>query len=403
MRERMRAKGGNRRLPVFALMLSLFIAPLSGVSGQSGGLQQTRPRRAGEARKPPTTSAEEVGEDDVVRIETDLVTVPVVVRDRAGRPIASLRQENFQIYEDGQPQRIANFATTDAPFEVALLLDTSGSTRADLELIRRAARSFIAALRPFDRVAVLAFKTDPDDPSALAKVEIKTALTNDRARLQEAIEDLSTSNGTPFYDSLLNVAQKVFADPPREEVRGRRALVALTDGVDSTSEADFARARAALLQKGIICYFIEINTEEFVEDRLLRDCADDGTLQLSRTQLQRYRQLFVPRADEDAYADFCRLGPFQRMQISRTLYELARREMQELARVTGGQTFPVAELRDAQRAFAQVANEIGKQYSLGYYPTNKTRDGRFRTIRVEVKGVSGAQVSAREGYYAPKG
>jgi VWFA-related protein len=250
---------------------------------------------------------------------------------------------------------------------------------------------------------VLAFKTDPDDPSALAKVEIKTALTNDRARLQEAIEDLSTSNGTPFYDSLLNVAQKVFADPPREEVRGRRALVALTDGVDSTSEADFTRARAALLQKGIICYFIEINTEEFVEDRLLRDCADDGTLQLSRTQLQRYRQLFVPRADEDAYADFCRLGPFQRMQISRTLYELARREMQELARVTGGQTFPVAELRDAQRAFAQVANEIGKQYSLGYYPTNKARDGRFRTIRVEVKGVSGAQVSAREGYYAPKG
>ena len=69
---------------------------------------------------------------------------------------------------------------------------------------------------------------------------------------------------------------------------------------------------------------------------------------------------------------------------------------------TGGRTFPAADLRDARRAFAQVAEEIGKLYSLGYYPTNKTRDGRFRAIRVEVKGHPGAQVSAREGYQAPK-
>lgn len=367
----------------------------------SSPTQQTRPRRVSDGTG--QSKPQEVGDDEVVRVETDLVTVPVVVRDRTGRPVTTLRPENFQIYEDGRPQRIANFSTTDAPFEVALLLDTSGSTRADLELIRRAAQSFIAALRPFDRVAVLAFKKDADDPFALATVEVAAPLTSDRERLQRAIEALSTSDGTPFYDSLVRVAGEVFAEPPREEVRGRRALVALTDGVDSTSEADFAQARAALLRQGIICYFVQINTEEFVENRLLRDCADDGTLQLSRTQLRRYRQLFLPTADADAYADFCRLGPFQRMQISRALYELARREMRELARATGGQTFPVAELRDAQRAFAQVASEIGKQYSLGYYSTNKARDGRFRVIRIEVKGIAGAQVSAREGYYAPKG
>jgi Ca-activated chloride channel family protein len=78
--------------------------------------------------------------------------------------------------------------------------------------------------------------------------------------------------------------------------------------------------------------------------------------------------------------------------------------MSELARASGGKTFLAADLRDARAAFAQVALEIGTQYSLGYYPTNKLRDGRFRAIRVEVKGVAGgAQVRAREGYYAPKG
>jgi VWFA-related protein len=91
------------------------------------------------------------------------------------------------------------------------------------------------------------------------------------------------------------------------------------------------------------------------------------------------------------------------MHISRSLYELARREMSELARASGGKTFPASDLRDARTAFAQVASDIGTQYSLGYYSTNKTRDGRFRSIRVEVRGVTqGAQVRAREGYYAPK-
>jgi Ca-activated chloride channel homolog len=97
------------------------------------------------------------------------------------------------------------------------------------------------------------------------------------------------------------------------------------------------------------------------------------------------------------------MGPFERMDISRTLYQLARREMDALARESGGKSFPVAELRDARRAFRQVAEEIGTQYSLGYYSTNAARDGGFRTIRVQVRGVPNAQVRAREGYRAPGG
>ncbi|MCA1816740.1 MAG: VWA domain-containing protein [Acidobacteria bacterium] len=352
----------------------------------------------GNARRAP----EEVGEDDVLRVDTQLIPVPVVVRDKAGRPVANLRAENFVLYEDGRPQRITNFSTTDAPFEIALLLDTSGSTREDIGLIRRAANLFIESLRPGDRVAVVSFNTKKEGSTSLATVEVKTPLTDDRQQLRDALEQIGSSNGTPFYDALERVAAEVFRDPPRDEVKGRRALVALTDGVDSTSDAEFEEARARLRQSGIISYFIQVNTEDFVEDRLLRDCQDDGRLSLSKVQLQRYRRVFASSADAADYANFCQMGSFERMDISRKLYQLARQEMATLAKDSGGRTFDALDLRDARKAFTEVAEEIGKLYSLAYYPSNKARDGSFRTIRVEVRGVPGAQVTAREGYQAPK-
>ena len=377
------------------------------------GSTQQRPRRIGNGKTPapaPQTPApaaaatsEEVDEGDVVRVETQLVSVPAVVMDGSGRPIAGLRAENFILYEDGRPQEIANFGTTEAPFEVALLLDTSGSTRADVALIRGAANAFIDSLRAGDRVAVIAYNTSQYDRAQLATVDVLAQLTNNRKALREAIEDVGASNGTPFYDSLERIVSDIFREPPGEAVRGRRAVVALTDGVDSASNSDYAQARAKLLRAGVACYFIQVNTEDFVEDRLMQDCQSAGTLRLSRRQLERYRKIFAPRLDASYFDDFCGMGPFERMQISRDLYMLARQEMNDMARASGGKTFPVTSLRDARTAFARVANEIGTQYSLGYYPTNRTRDGRFRAIRVEVKGVqSGAQIRAREGYYAPK-
>jgi VWFA-related protein len=315
-----------------------------------------------------------------------------------------LRAENFAVYEDGQLQSIANFGTTLAPFEIALLLDTSGSTRADVALIRQAANSFIDALRVGDRVAIVAFDTKEVGQIKTPTVEVLTRLTDDRKTLRKAIEGLGSSNGTPFYDALETVASQVFRGAPREEVRGRRAVVALTDGVDSTSDLDFPEARSALLRSGIACYFIQVNTEDFVEDRLLKDCADDGRLSLSSKQLERYRRLFLRGAKAEDFNDFCSMGPFERMQISRDLYNLARREMNDLAKTSGGKNFVAATLRDARAAFSLVAAEIGTQYSLGYYPLNKARDGRYRIIKVEVKGIpEKGQVRAREGYYAPKG
>jgi Ca-activated chloride channel family protein len=412
----------NRFRQLLLLTLAALCVPLV-IVAQQQQQQQQRPRRVGDGattKTPPAqnpaaprqtssspsraTTEEEVDDGDVVRVETQLVSVPAIVTDAAGRPMAGLRPENFVLYEDGRPQQIANFGTTDAPFEVALLLDTSGSTRADVALIRGAANAFIDSLRAGDRVAIIAYNTSQYNRASPATVDVLAQLTNNRKALREAIEDIGSSNGTPFYDSLSRIVADVFREPPRDEVRGRRAVVALTDGVDSSSNIDYAEARSRLLGAGLACYFIQVNTEDFVEDRLMQDCQRTGTIHLSRAQLERYRRIFAPRIDSAHFEDFCGMGPFERMQISRDLYTLARQEMDNLARSSGGKTFPAANLRDARAAFARVAAEIGTQYSLGYYPANKTRDGRYRAIRVEIKGVqSGAQIRAREGYYAPKG
>jgi len=401
---------------MFALAVAAALLTLVNTPAQEEQAQHQRPRRVAPTPTPAPQSApakqpapqrtvaggEEVDEDDVVRIETQLVSVPAVVTDRAGRPLTGLKAADFQVFEDGRPQKIANFSTTEAPFEVALLLDTSGSTREDVGLIRAAARAFVDALRPGDRVAILSFNTKKEGSDALAAVELKAPLTDDRDLLQDAVESVGASNGTPFYDSLVKVAADVFRERPTEQTRGRRALVALTDGVDSTSESSFEEAREKLKGAGVVSYFVLVNTEDYVEDRLMQDCEDDGALRLSSTQLRRYQRVIAPGASAEDFSNFCRMGQFERMHASRTLYQLARSEMASLARESGGKTFPAADLRDARRAFRQVAEDIGTQYSIGYYSTNTARDGTFRKISVQVRTVKDAQVRAREGYQAPR-
>jgi VWFA-related protein len=393
----------------------IFFGGLVVISAQQQRSQEQRPRRViapatpsptatPTAAKPSVDDSEEIDDGDVVRVDTQLVSVPAIVTNRAGRPIPHLRAENFILFENGSKQEIVNFGTSDAPFEIALLLDTSGSTRSEVALIRHAANAFIDALRQGDRVAIVAFTTSSEGGTSLATVDVITGLTSDRPALRAALERVRTSNGTPFYDALSRIADEVFREAPKEEVRGRRAVVALTDGVDSASVNAYEEARDKLLKSNVASYFIQVNTEDFVEDRLMSDCRDTGALRLSRMQLQRYRKLFDPKGDAADYASFCTLGQFERMQISRNLYNLARKEMKELASVLGGKNFVAVDLTEARRAFAQVAEEIGTQYSLGYYPTNKMRDGSRRQIKVEMRGVeAGTQVRAREGYVAPKG
>jgi len=339
-------------------------------------------------------------EDEVVRVDTELVDVPVVVTDRAGKPVLNLKQTNFAVFEDGKTQELIDFSATSAPFEVALLLDTSGSTRADLVLIQRAAQSFIDSLRPGDRVSIIAFKTIDDGERRAAAADVIIDLTDNRTALRSALERVSTSNGTPYYDGLVQVVDRIFRSAPKEEFRGRRALVALTDGVDSTSSAGYDDAREGLEQAGIVCYFIEVDTRPFFEEGLLGPC--EGATRFSAAQIRRYYRSFGPRSNVEQSSNFCELGDFERLAISKKLYEIADFEMNSIAKRSGGKVFPAGDLTDARNAFKSVAAEIGTKYSLGYYSSNGKRDGSYRKIRVELRGLPlGAAVRAREGYTAP--
>ena len=340
------------------------------------------------------------GQDDVVKVDTQLIDVPVVVIDKAGKPVLNLKRDNFTVYEDGKKQELSDFSATSAPFEVALLLDTSGSTRPDLQLIQSAAQQFIASLRPGDRVSLVSFATDRSGKTAFPIPDVVSPLTDDRKSLVTALDAVRTSNGTPYYDTLIAVADKIFHNKPAEEFRGRRALVALTDGVDSTSAADFAAAREKLQAEGIIVYFIQVDTRSSFEENLLGNC--ELATQFSQAQIRRYYATFGAGAKMEKASSFCQLGDFERLEISKKLYELANGEMSELAKTSGGKVFPVGDLNEARNAFKSVANEIGTKYSLGYYPSNEKRDGTYRKITVEMKGLSpGSQIRSREGYTAP--
>ncbi|MGZ9270807.1 MAG: hypothetical protein ACXW6T_16935, partial [Candidatus Binatia bacterium] len=164
-------------------LICLLLLAAFGVQVTGQQPNQQRPRRVtkDEAQSPAKATqepqTEEVDEGDVVRVETQLVSVPTVVTNSVGRPVPGLRAENFLLFENSQPQKITNFATTEAPFEIALLLDTSGSTREDVGLIRQAANAFIDALRPGDRVAVVGFNTARQGQTIAAKVEVLAKLT----------------------------------------------------------------------------------------------------------------------------------------------------------------------------------------------------------------------------------
>ena len=338
--------------------------------------------------------------EEVLRVDTQLVDIPVFITDKTGKPLLNLKPTNFVVYEDGKRQEVADFSATSAPFEVALLLDTSGSTRSDLALIQRAAENFIASLRPGDRVSVVGFTTARRNDKMTAVSEVLSNLTDDRVKLKTVLTEVKTSNGTPYYDGLEQIIGQIFNEKPADEFRGRRALVALTDGVDSTSVADFTDVRGQFEAAGIVSYFIQVDTREFFEENLLGDC--EGAMRFSGAQIRRYYRTFYPKSKIEKVAGFCQLGDFERLDISKKLYELADAEMQTMAQTSGGKVFPVSDLSEARAAFSKVAQEIGTKYSLGYYSSNEKRDGTYRKIKIELKGVpAGAVIRAREGYNAP--
>ncbi|MER3429083.1 MAG: hypothetical protein C4334_13530 [Pyrinomonas sp.] len=324
---------------------------------------QTRPRRVGTTNQPPVQAprTEEVGEDDVVRINTTLVTIPVSVMDRDGKYIPDLRKEDFRIYENGVEQQIAYFAAVEKPFTVALLLDTSSSTRFRIDEIQNAAIAFVEQLRPDDRVMVVSF----DD-----SVHVLAEATSDRRTLRNAIMRARTGGGTKLYDAIDFILNRRF-----DRIQGRKAIVLFTDGVDTTSErASYESTLRDAEEADALIYPVQYDTLEDVAWPLPR-----------RPSIIIGWPFPIPWPTPGGSG------------TSRADYERGTRYLTELARRTGARKYDADSTSSLDRAFALIAEELRRQYSLGYYPKNPPREGERRRIAVRVNRPN-MVVRARDSY-----
>ena len=318
--------------------------------------------------------ARELSEGDVVRIDTNLVTVPVSVLDRDGRFISNLQREEFKVFENGVEQKIAYFEPTDKPFTVALLLDTSGSTFFHLWEIREAAIKFAKQLRPQDRVLVVTFDR---------LVMLLTEATNDLNVVTEVIErNAITGFSTRLYDAIDLVIKARL-----HKIDGRKAIVVFTDGVDTASyQATYQSTLHHVEELDALIYPIQYDTTDFVDAQ-----TRTNTTIVTTTISGRH---FPTRSSSQAiYGTPQASGP----GTSIGDYKLADQYLQQLATKTGGRLYEANDRTQLNNAFARIAEELRHQYSLGYYPQTTPQSGERREIRVRVDRPEFA-VRARDSY-----
>lgn len=313
---------------------------------------------------PSPVAGQVVADDEVVRVNTALVTVPVRVLDRQGRFIPDLQADQFKLYEDGNEQEIAYFERAEQPFTVALLLDASDSTTFKLKDIRAAALAFVNQLRPADRVILMAFD---QQRAVLAEA------TSDRRVLTAAIQQTQTGGGTSLYSTLDFIFRQRL-----NQLRGRKAIVLFTDGVDTSSrEATYQTTLHAVEEQDALIYAIQYDTyNDVLHNSAVGAFAQEqmiGTQTVTATG-----------------------------ELLSVAYERANRYLRLLAGKTGGRFFNADTLPHLTEAFAQIAQELRQQYSLGYYPQNRVENGTRRKLKVRVRA-SGAAVRARSSYvYLPQ-
>jgi len=274
--------------------------------------------------------------DEVVKVETRLVTIPVSVFDRNGLYIPNLKQEDFKIFEDGKEQRIEYFGTSEKPFTVILLLDTSPSTEYEIKEIRSAAKAFVDQLKPQDKVMVIEFD---------GNVHVLTEATGDRPAIYKAISRADFGSGTSLYDAVnFSLSKRLSA------IAGRKAIVLFTDGVDTQStKASYDSTLALAEESDSLIFPIYYNT--FAEMR--RNAVDIW-------------------------------GPPPAGTTARE-YAVGKKYLEELAAYTGGRVFrPESTPGGLTTAFEGIAEELRRQYSIGYIPTEDGKLGQRKQIKVRV-------------------
>jgi VWFA-related protein len=314
--------------------------------------QDRTPKPAG-TPAPVSTGPEEISEGDVIRVDTELVSVNISVVDRGtNRGVSDLAKDDFRLFEDNVQQQIAHFDSASAPFNLILLIDLSGSTAKVVELIKGAALHFVEAARPFDRIGVITF--------AGGQVVV-SALTNDHQALRQRINSIQKPDGsTKLYDSLAFAMDEV----SREAKDSRRnAIVVMSDGLDSVLPN--------VTGEGSTLSYEEVSrrVKEF-----------DGVVYSVWVKTQSY----VPLSIHD---------------IQQDTFDQGHDDMKDLAEDGGGAFYECLKLEDLAGAYERVVADLGMVYTLSYRPTNKVRDGSWRAIRVNVNRPNSV-ARGKRGYYA---
>jgi VWFA-related protein len=334
----------------------------------------------------------EVGDGDIVRVDTALVTIPVSVMDRSGRYIPNLTKQDFHIFEDGVEHDVAYFASVEKPFTVALVIDTSGSTQFRLDEIQEAAISFIDQLRPDDRVMVIAFSED---------VHVLSEPTSDRRALRNAIRRTTTGGGTSLYEAVDFVINRRF-----NNIEGRKAIVLFTDGVDTTSKrASYQSNIADAEELDALIYPVQYDT--------FQDMSGSGQGQTRPSSGDTLSDILIDifgggisgggRRGGGGRGGRARSGGGGggggggRAGSSRNEYQLADRYLGDLADRTGARRYRADNTRNLSQTFGLVAEELRRQYSIGYYPHKVASAGQRRQIKVRVNQPD-LVVRARDSY-----
>ena len=335
----------------------------------------------------PASSDEEVGEGDVVRIETSLVAVPVSVLDRQGRFIPGLSREDFRVFENGVEQAIAYFEPSEKPFTVALLLDTSASTRFHLWEIREAAITFAKQLRPQDRVLVVTFSDE---------VLLLTEATNDLEVVNAVIQtNANPGSATRLYDAVnLVIAERL------NKIQGRKAIVLFTDGVDTASNlATYESTLREAEELDALIYPIQYDTTDY-----MRAMQNGGSVSVVTTTRGNWP---FGGSSSTQTIPVSPPGNLQAMGATRADYDRANQYLHGMADRTGGRLYQANDRKQLDQAFSSIAEELRRQYSLGYYEPSgdagaSGEDRRVISVRVNRPNVA---VRARNSYLrrAPAG
>jgi Ca-activated chloride channel homolog len=299
------------------------------------------PNRPGTSASPtrlPTKAGDEVDSDDIVRISSNLVPIPVSVIDKRGNAVVNLKLDDFELRVDGETRPLSDLTRSETSVRLAMLFDNSGSLDAAREFEKQAAiRFFRKVLRPKDEAAIYSIETD----SYLAQ-----PLTRDIIRLEQTIAIFGRpEGGTSLFDAIVEAATYL------RPYSGRRVLVIVSDGIETTSRiSDFD-----LVMKHVL--------------------ADDCQIYVVQTGLYEGANLRALAAE---------------------------RRMEQLSGQTGGAVYLPKTTDQLDIAFDQIAADLAQQYVLSYYPSAEQRDGRLHKLELRVKSRNDVRVRSRKGYYAPK-